>query len=314
MSDRLPLDSPRWDQLNTFGADARDVPELIRQVQRERRFGRNTAFTKLVDRIFQQFSVREALYPTIPYLVDLGKQLSDDEASELWKWIGTAVACAAVSEHGVPPEFAEAYTEALATAEARCVSTLLKGEREAFDAYELGVAAVALAGHRIGLLVMDNFSPEDDAETTAICPVCGKEIRIAVFDEGLVVEDQDFEGYPSAPQPPRAFNEASVADAPSRNPNPWRQVADALSANVDALDSPPLPASHISTAFRVASFGVSPGVAAGPVFSLLGCLIARNGEREPARRYFHAWDDLECPFCRAQFRFADAWWGMKRRR
>jgi len=312
MNDRLPLDSPQWSQLNTFGGNAQDVPELIRQVQRERRLGAKTAFAKLVDRVFQQFSATEALYPTIPYLVDLGVQLSDDQASELWKWIGTVAACAGVAEPGAPPDFEEAYREALATAELHCVRTLLSGGRERFDAYELGVAAVALAGHRLGRLVMDNYSPEDDAETAAICPVCGKEVQIAVFDEGLVVEDQEFHGYPDPPQPPRRFNEASVSDVPPRDPNPWRQVADTLTASVDADDAPPLPASHIATAIKVASLGVSQGVTAGPAFSLLGCLIALNGGREPARRYFHAWDDLECPFCRARFRFADAWWGVKR--
>jgi hypothetical protein len=312
MSDRLPLDSPRWSQLDTFGGDARDLPELIRQIQRERRFGRDSAFAGFVDRVFQQFSVREGLYPTVPYLVDLGEQLSEDQASELWKWIGTTAACAAVSEHRVPSEFAEAYTEALATAERACVNTLMKREWEAFDAYELGVAALALGGHRLGLLVMDNYSPGDDAETAAVCPRCGKQIQIAAFNEGLVVQDQAFQGYPNPPQPPQPFNEASVSDVSPRNPNPWRQVADTLSARVDPDDAPPLPASHIATAIKVASLGISQGVTAGPAFSLLGCLVALNGERELVRRYFHAWDDLKCPFCFSQFRFADSWWGMKR--
>jgi hypothetical protein len=312
MTERLPLDSPRWTQLATFGGNAGDVPSLIRRIQAERSFTSESAFAEFVDRVFQQFSVREAVYAAVPHLVDLGETLPQDQSAELWVWIGTVAACAAVSEHPVPPEFADAYAEALATAEVHCVTALASGRLEVFEAYQIGVAALGLAGHRLGLLVMDNYSPEEDAETSAVCQACGKQIQVAAFDEGLVVEDQDFHGYPQPPTPPRAFNEATFLDTEVRSNSPWRQVEDALSRRVKPEGTTSLPASHISTAIKTARVGMPPNVAAGAAFSLLGSLLALNDGRTSARRYFHAWDEIECPFCGSRFVFADSWWGMKR--
>jgi hypothetical protein len=307
----IDLSSPQWKALKTFAGTAEDVPNMILRVGRELRFDSASVFGKLFERVYQQFGSSSAAYAVVPHLVAIGSNLTDEQSEELWHSIGLIAATHDFKIDEVPPNLIGDFQSALPIAERRCIGILMKKQGEPIEIYELSVVAVGLSGHPLGKLVMDDYSPEGDAETAAKCPECEDEIQIAVFESGLVVEDPDDDDYPSPPHPEIPLPEPTVQLGAPRLDNPWAPLG--LELTQLANQKPELASlrSHLLAAAATAERGVTPTTPAAAVFSLLGAVLCLKGYPQAARRYLHAGDTVECPECNASFVFAERWWGLE---
>ncbi len=307
----IDLVSPQWKTLQTFGNTGEDLPNLILQVAHERRFDQDSAFGTLFERIYQQYSLSPAAYAVVPHLVAIGSPLSDEQSEELWQQIGFIAATHDVELDKAPPDLVGDFRSALLVAERRCIGVLLKKQGGPTEIYELSLSALGLSGHPLGKLVMDHYTPEDRAETAAICPQCKSEVQIAVFESGLVVEDPDAAGYPPPPRVETPLSEPTIQLGAPRAANPWAPLG--LELAQFAKEKPELASirSHLLAAAATAERGVTPTTQAAAVFSVLGALLALKGHSHAGRRYLHAWDTISCDACSSSFILAECWWGLR---
>jgi hypothetical protein len=311
MSHLLPLDDPRWKTLESFGARPGRIPTLLRRVEKERKFSDGKAFDALWAEIFDQYSCVDASYAVLPHLVRIGAEAPPGEAAFLWTMVGSLATSCDGTEGPPPADLIEAFREGVAEAEVHCLRALAQEKCELDLCYDLSVAALGLAGHPLGKLIMDDYAPADDGESQAVCPDCASEVYVAVFDEGLVaLEDEEAE--PHAPDPARELvRPPRPPRMPAREPNPWRPIAGELAKLAKDFEGSDETARHLELAAAVAAAGVTAEIPAGPVFSLLGGLLQMKGFPDAAVRLFHAWDSIQCPECRAEFTFAERWWGVQ---
>ena len=309
MNHLLPLDDPRWKTLESFGPRPGRIPSLLRRVEKERKFTDGKAFDALWAEIFDQYSCVEASYAVLPHLVRIGADAPRAEAAFLWTMIGSLATSCDGTEGPPPADLVEGFREGIAEAEGHCLRALQEEKCELEICYDLSVAALGLAGHPLGKLIMDDYAPSGDGESQAVCPDCDSEVVVAVFDEGLVVlEDEEAE--PDAPDPPRELvRPPRTPRMKAREPNPWKPIAGELAKHAKAGDESDERARHRELAAAVAAAGVTPEVDTGPAFSLLGSLLRMKGYPDAAVRLFHAWDRIRCPECGAEFTFAERWWG-----
>jgi hypothetical protein len=297
--------------LESFGPRPGRIPTLLRRVEKERKFSDGKAFDALWAEIFDQYSCADASYAVLPHLVRIGTGAPPSDAAFLWTMVGSLATSCDGTEGPPPADLLEGFREGIAEAEVHCLRTLVREECELELCYDLSVAALGLAGHALGKLIMDDYAPAEDGESQAVCPDCGSEVYVAVFDEGLVVlEDEEAE--PDAPDPARGLvRPPRPPRLPTREPNPWRTIAGELAKLTKGFEGSDEAARHLELAAAVAAAGVTPDVGAGPAFSLLGALLQMKGFPDAAVRFFHAWDRIQCPECKAEFAFAEQWWGVQ---
>lgn len=310
MTEKLSLESPRWQTLQSFGGISEDLPKLIEQAQAECALGKNQAFRNLQDRIYHQYSCCEATFAVLPYLVEIGAEVPYEKCRDIWVLVGhIAVTCDAYAELS-PVDLLPVFRSALSDAEPRCIESFLANPLELYETYYLSVAAIGMAGHPLGKLFMDNPFAHKEAESTAICPYCGMRIQVACFDSGLVV-GYDPVLYPNPPESSQMPERPGAFEIPKRSPNPWAPVGRELRALIQKGGDLPGARSYLEVAALLAEGGLTPDVDIKIVFSLLGALITLKGYPKPAMRYFHTHDKISCPSCKSNFVFADHWWGLE---
>lgn len=313
MATKLPLDSPRWQQLQSFGGNGAALPVLIRRAQA----GPDgvQAVARLEDLIYQQYSCCEATFAVVPHLVELVASYPTDRRAPLCILLGSIAATCDLPPGSRVEDLIPAYRSALADAEPLCVETLLAGAWDLQTSYYLGVSAIGLAAHPLGGLFMDNLVPHAKANSTAVCPRCGTSVVVAVFDTGLVAYSGGSQPYPKAPEPGRTPTAPVNPTTPGRDPNPWAEVGRRLHLLIGGLTTTSYPGlAHVRAASVVAESGLTPRVSASGVFSLLGALITLKGFPDRAMRFYHACDSITCPSCSLAFVFAEHWWGLPRQR
>jgi hypothetical protein len=309
MSHLLPLDDPRWKTLESFGPRPGRIPSLLRRVEKERSFSDGKAFEALWAEIFDQYSCADASYAVLPHLVRIGAEAPAAEAAFLWTMVGSLATSCDGTEGPPPADLVDGFREGIANAQVHCLRALLEQKCELELCYDLSVAALGLAGHPLGKLIMDDYAPSEDGESQAVCPDCDSEVYVAVFDEGLVVLEDD-EAEPDAPDPARELVEPRRPPRMSaRKPNPWKAVSVELAKLVAGGATESEADRHLELAAAIAAAGVTPDVETAPAFSLLGGLLQMKGFPAAAVRFFHAWDRIRCPECSAEFTFAERWWG-----
>jgi enamine deaminase RidA (YjgF/YER057c/UK114 family) len=152
----LPLDDPRWPDLDHRGWSARTlfsdpdapfVPAELRHLlanpaDRQR-------FTALWPCLCSEGTAWPVAYAAVPYLVEIARQLSPAERFEHVYVIGLVVMCSGAygrTPGGLPTDITAAYRHALPQALALLAETLTVPHDEATTRYLLAAAA-ALKGH-----------------------------------------------------------------------------------------------------------------------------------------------------------------------
>jgi hypothetical protein len=311
MDGKLPLDSPRWRSLESFGGDSSEIPALIRQLLQQADPADGEALAELQDRIYQQYSCTEAAYAVLPYLIEAATTRPPDQGVNLWILIGSIAATCQPSLDHPPQDLLPAFRLGISEAEPRCLQALLQGKWDLIRSYYLSLASIALAGHRLGKLFVDNLFPHAEANSTAICPKCRAQIEVAVFDTGLVVQDPQ-KPYPDPPAPGLPPEKPRRFQFTARSPNPWATVGRESRALIRARSDLAPVTPHLEAAASLAESGLTPDAPAALVFCLVGSLITLKGFPEPAVRYFHTCDSIACPNCGNRFIFAEHWWGLTR--
>ena len=310
MIDKLPIHSPVWSTLESFGPDPNQLPQLIRKLQESSDPTNCSAFSDLEDQIYQQYSCCEATYAVVPHLVEIGAGLAPKEGHKLWILVGHIAGTCDFALEPPPPNLVPSFNASLVEAEPHCLSAFVAEPWDILTSYYLAVSALALAGHPLGKLVMDNLFPNKSANSTAFCPVCNTKVDVAFFDGGLVVRTEPL-SRPTPPDPGRPPERPTELEFQRRAVNPWIRIGREIRRLVAEKDAQPGAAPHLELACTAAECGPNNTLQAGAAFSLLGAMITLKGFPKPAMRYFHAWDVVECPRTRTQFTFADNWWGVK---
>jgi len=237
--------------------------------------------------------------------------MSPAAAPDIWILIGHIAATYKPEVDPAPPDLLQAFHSSLVTAESGCLSGPLKEVWDLRTAYYLVLAALALAGHPLGKLVMDNLFPHTEAESAAICPSCNNRVRVAFFNSGVEVL-ANAKSHASAPVTNRILDGPRVFQALHRSPNSWKSMAGTFREFLQHTSERPDLRLHLEAAGVALKAGISSDLDIGIAFSVLGGLLTLKGFPGPAMRYFHAWDKILCPLCKREFIFADHWWLLKK--
>ena len=302
---KLPLNSPQWSKLDSFG-DSGQLPSLVQQLEESDDPGASEVFGDLLDAIYQQYSCCEAAYAVLPYLVELGLKLHNGSDPDLWIYVGQmAGTCKGPVDRA---EFMSTYKAALDAAQGHWIKVLLESSQDLRTLYYLSVATIALTQNPLGKLVMDNLFPDKYAESTAVCPFCAQNVSVACFESGYVVR-LSVSKRPEPPSPPIPLSAPRKSVLPQASPNPWQAVASALTDFMSSAELPAGSIEHLQAARELADRGLTSQSDPALVFSLLGSLLILRGHPEAGMRYLHAWDSIACSECGRSFIFADRWWG-----
>jgi hypothetical protein len=307
MINKVPLESSRWKSLKSYG-DPGEIPCLIRQLQQMTDPGTIDRLSDLQDYIYQQYVSSEAAYAVVPWLVEIGSRLGSEQDPYIWILIGHIAATSNIVGDPAPMDLLPDFRAALAAAEPMCLNMLLNGGWDLLGTYYLATAATAMAGNAVGKLAMDNLSPKPKyGESFANCPGCAIQVRVAFFDDGLVVAQNST---PASPKPQLPAEPRKLASS-VRSSNPWLLVKEQLQEFIGDTSHIPGAVPHLEASVDLSSRGVTPDVPAEFGFSLIGSLLMLKGYSKPAMRYFHAWDSIKCTRCGSTFVFADHWWAWE---
>lgn len=205
-----------------------------------------------------------------------------------------------IIDETAPSDLLPEFRSALSEAEGRCVALLRRSGLDDVSRYYLSLAAIGMAGHPLGMLVMDHMDPNEEAESAAICVNCRNEFSVAVNEEGIFTSDEV--GLPeSARQAP--LSQGASAPAACRSSNPWKDLVGDLRSFVATFDSSDVRYRCATAGLSAAEDGITRSTSGTAAFGLLGDLMA-------ASRYLHACDQVRCPQCGCEFVFAERWWGM----
>jgi hypothetical protein len=310
MPDRLALDSPRWAELRSFDGAATALPAALRELANA---APTTEFDELllqvIDAIYHQHSCIEATYAVVPHLFDIALATHEPGRIEILIWLGhIAASCDSVLD-ARSQDLVLPAQRTLGAATMPCVQELAHFDGPLLDTYYLAVAMFALAGQRLGMLVMDNLLPHQQASSVVLCPSCGDRLSVVFFDTGLacIIPPAVFA---AAPVPPQPLSAPATPRAAAPGESHWQGLAEMIRRAVPRANGDRTLRAHMELAIATAAGGVDSRTPAGPAFSLLGAILVAKGHAAEAERYFRTWDRVQCPTCSAAFVFWEQWWPL----
>lgn len=303
---RLPLDSPRWNQLGTFGVAPERIPLILRKLLEEPVNPADPILNELMNAIFHQYSLADATYFVLPYLTDIHARYADTNP-RLFYLAANIAASAKIVQIDLPPEFRQAFLETLIDFESIAISNIVTKDQPFLDVYNACKAAMAFSRHCCGKLLMDVLEQEGTKRTSLICPQCQQGIRIMLFQAGAVIIERGED--PQPPEPPRPLAQPHIRPHVEREPNPWRVVERFLTQDPDSAAISETEGQHLEIAARLCALGFGPNVPPEGAFTLIGSIMLKHGFASSARRFFRLWDTVNCPKCNSPFVAATGWWG-----
>ena len=299
MVDKLPLDSPLWNQLSApFSAE--NAVARLREIVATRQLGE--AWQSLCDEILHQGSVYGVSSAAIPYLVDVAPYLPARSKRDLWIEIGFLVTSGADRFPAPPaPGLQEGLTAALRTAETLAVQDFLAdADLPPGDSSYYALACLALAGHPVGR-AMWQFLSAGNGYVDLACPECGAEYEVDGFADPLA---------PPCPAP--AFAPEPHAAVPGTGARSgaaaWQDVAAAVDrAGRDQVLGGGW-AGFLDTARQVAAAGVPQRASSSAVWCLVAGMVATSsGDAAPwARTLTRLAGHFRCLECDQVWAIADA--------
>jgi hypothetical protein len=179
----LPLDDPRWEDLNHRGwtaghryslePDAPFVPkELAALLDDPADIER---FSALWPYLCSEGTTWAAAYAAVPYVVELASRLPAGQRFEHLYFVGLVVMCScpeAGESFVIKPYLRESYQVALGQALPLLAETLASSPLDELHTRYLLAATAALKGHpRLGTAL-------NEIHRSTACPSCGTEVRI----------------------------------------------------------------------------------------------------------------------------------------
>jgi hypothetical protein len=242
----------------------------------------------------------------MPYLLDIYARYGDTNPSLFYLFANIAAA-SEVKKLDLPNDILQAFLEALIEFEGIAIGKFLN-ERDSFDDL-LGAceAAMAFSGHCSGKLLIDILEQEGTKRTLLICPICGEDVDVTLFEEGAVtsISEKGFE----APSPPRPYTLPTVKEYPEHEPNQWRVVASFLSTATESKAFSEAESRYVELAIGLCDRGFGPEAPPEAAFSLIGSVLLSKGFRTSAHRFFRLFDSVKCNHCGSLFMAAKGWWG-----
>jgi hypothetical protein len=302
----LPLDSPLWSRLETFGIPPERLPFILKRLTEDPVNPTDPALDELASAIFHQYSLTNATYAVFPYLTVIHDRYAKTNSGLFYLAANIAASANADPTH-VPSEFQEAYLKTLIDLERIAISRVVAKPQPFDDIYSACIAAIAFSRHCCGRLIMDGLESEGTQHTGLICPQCDEQVEVMMFAEGLVVMQQGRKPRPPEPPSPSARPVIRIYDG--RQPNPWEAVHSFLLQEAQPVGLSDTERLHVQVAIRICAVGLGPKIPPEDPFSLLGAILLRHGYVNIARRFFHLWDPVTCPRCGSTFVAAKRWWG-----
>lgn len=311
---KLSLDDPRWADLSApWPGVAGKVPSLLDALQSNPSFdfsGRS-AWAELHDFIYHQGSCYESTYATVPYLVELGLDHPPDRSEELWISVGYIAANYRVDGEPIPRDLAPAFQTALKIAESRCLEVLLSEPWNGEESCYLALAAVALSGHPVGLLITTDLML-DDSVREATCPGCEANFVFSLQDAGIATYSSDppREDFPLEPDESQPRRVAALRCIGGEQDSPWRRVAEQLASAGAPDDDIPEEffvqwREELDAAARQCRLGLR-GADDRSVACVVGGLLALKGEPGRSSRFLRLAGRLRCPSCELAYDIVDA--------
>jgi hypothetical protein len=303
---QLPLDDPRWSALGTFGVPPERIPVIIRRLLEGPANPDDPAFDELAVAIFHQYSLADATYVVLPYLVDIYARYGNVNP-RIFYLAANIAASADIDKIRLPAQVRQGFLDGLARFETIAVSKVLEKTQPVGEIYNATAAGIAFSRHCCGKLLTDVLDAEDAQHTALVCPQCHEHIEVMLFEEGAVVIESGPD--PQPPDPPRTLNIPVFGQHPERRPNLWRAVSVFLSQESQFVSMCDTEQLHMEGATRLCGMGVSSDVPPEEIFSLIGAILVAHGFSSNARRFFRLWDSITCPKCGAPFVAGKRWWG-----
>jgi hypothetical protein len=306
---RLPLDSPLWSRLETFGIKPERIPLIIKKLTRDAVNPMDPALDELVAGIFDQYSLTNATYAVLPYLAEIYNRYAKTNPN-LFYLAANIAASADVGRIDLPPEVREAFLEVLIDFETMAISKVVTKGQPIRDVYNCCVAAIAFSQHCCGKLLMDALEaePEGTKHTGLVCPQCQEHLEVILFDEGAVVVELGREARP--PKPPKPLAAPTTRfHAERRANNPWQLVGSFLSQGLRAASISETQRLHVELATRLCEESFGAHAVSEDAFSLIGSILLTHGFAPSSRRFFRFWDNVTCTKCASTFVAGKRWWG-----
>jgi WD40 repeat protein len=261
---RLPLDSPLWNELSDFYRPSR-AASLLREIARTGQLGE--AWDVLKNELLHAETVCALTSAAIPHLVDLAPQLPATARQAVWIEIGVMVELGAGRfpddpATPLPLGLHEGLSDALRAAQALAVSDLLTaaGASAAQTAMDLSLACIALAGRRDDRAILSAPRP-GTGYAYLRCPECDEDVEVDGFCDSLM---------PPCPAP--AFDRSAEAAPGPADPAVWRDVIEAIE-RVRRERVLPGWEEYLDTALRVARAGIPTDAPRAAVWCLVSAMM-----------------------------------------
>ncbi len=292
MIPKLPLDSPRWRDLD--GVKAEEVKALLEQLasaaDSEDGDAWRRSWTSLTGGLLDDATVSDGAYAALPHLVEAAAALPSGQSVDFWVDLGCIVT--AEDRPPVPADLAAGFSAALRAAEGAAIRSLLSAGASAQDCAQLVLACVAFAGHHAGDTLW-RLHGLRESSLQLVCPGCESDTEIPDFFV----------------DPARPSSEAPELPDPAHfraGEHPWGEVAAAL--RDEALGEGWEP--FLRVAREVAAAGVPRETPGQAVLCLVAGMVAVKGSpqwagREWARKLMLLTGHFRCWDCERTWTIAD---------
>jgi hypothetical protein len=182
MAPVMPLDSPRWSELQHAYGDGSDLPEILGRLSD----GDVEAMDDLFGSICHQGTTYSASYAAVPHLADIAGRTKDAGLrAQILVLIGSIAADSAIPP--IPKDVRAAYEAALPPALKLALTTLAEPLEPSDGVYLLATAAT-LDGRSVVGGVLTGFV---DEEFIAACPSCKCELYLWPQEDGFTAAADD---------------------------------------------------------------------------------------------------------------------------
>ncbi|MEV5802888.1 WD40 repeat domain-containing protein [Streptomyces collinus] len=292
MIPKLPLDSPRWRDLD--GVKVEELQVLLEQLASAAATGGGDAWrrtwTDLSGGLMDDGVVADGAYAALPHLVEAAAVLPPGQTVDFWVDLGFMVT--ADYRPPVPADLDAGFGAALRLAERAATRSLLGAGTPGQLCAQLVLACVALAGHHMGE-VLWQYPDHQESGLLLSCPACGSDTEIPDF-------------HVDSARPPLEAPLLPEAAQARQEGHPWGEVAAAL--REEALGEGWEP--FLRVAREVAVRGVPPETPGQAVVCLVAGMVAVRGTPqraagELARRLMSLTGHFRCWDCERTWTIAD---------
>jgi WD40 repeat protein len=282
MIPKLPLNSPRWGDLDGVTAD--EVKALVEQMASTAATETGAAWrqtwTYLIDGLTDDGTVSDGAYAALPHLVEAAAALPPGQSVDFWVDMGFIVT--AEDRPPIPADLEAGFGAALRLAERAATRSLLAAGTPANVCAQLALSCAAFAGHHTATALWRLLDPQEGG-LLLLCPGCGSDTEIPEF-------------FVDPARPP--FEAPGLPDPAHvrQGGHPWGEVAAALQGEALGEGWEPF----LRVARDVAEAGVPPETPGQAVLCLVAGVAVKGTPRQAGREwarklmlltgYFRCWD------------------------